>query len=202
MQSSLSNQQLTKRERRGKRREESKERQKMAQGNMARKRMIKWALALLILGVVIYGLFLFISRTTTSRPGQSFAIQGREHISVGDSHPEYNSNPPTSGSHYGQTVNWGVYQDELPDESVIHNLEHGGIWISYQPSIDEAIIEKINEVGRKYPGSVVVAPRAANDSLIALASWGRLEKLSSFDEQLIIEFIKKNKNKSPERLAR
>lgn len=81
-------------------------------------------------------------------------------------------------------------------------MEHGGIWISYQPDIDEETKAKIEAIGKKYSGSVVVSPRSANDSLIAVASWGRLEKLSSFDEVRIVEFIKRNKNKSPEPLAR
>src|SRR3989344_5078 len=52
-------------------------------------------------------------------------------VAVGASHEAYNSNPPTSGPHYEQPSRWGVSQAELPDEQLIHNLEHGGIWISY-----------------------------------------------------------------------
>lgn len=195
-------QQLTKKERREKRREEQRELQRFQQKKTSRQRVVKWVIAIIAIILVIYGIFLLISRTTTPRPGESFAIQGREHIPVGSEHPEYNSNPPTSGSHYAQPTNWGVYQEELEDGNVIHSMEHGGIWISYQPSIDDETKEKLEAIGKKYSGSVVVSPRSANDSLIALASWGRLEKLTSFDEALIVEFIKRNKNKSPEPLAK
>ncbi|OJI06579.1 hypothetical protein BK004_02760 [bacterium CG10_46_32] len=197
-----SDQQLTKRERRELRRQEQKERQKLDQRKNTQNRILKWTAGLLAIGIIGYGLFLLISRATTPRPGESIAIQGRDHISVGSSHPEYNSNPPTSGPHYSQPTPWGVYQDELKDENVIHSMEHGGIWISYQPDIDDETKAKIEAIGKKHSGSVVVSPRSANDSLIALASWGRLEKLSLFDEAQIIEFIKRNKNKSPEPLAR
>jgi len=197
-----SDQQLTKRERWELRRQEQRERQKFEQRKNTRNRILKWTAELLAVGIVGYGLFLLISRTTTPRPGESIAIQGRDHISVGSSHPEYNSNPPTSGPHYAQPTDWGVYQNELKDENVIHSMEHGGIWISYQPDIDDDTKEKIEVLGKKHSGSVVVSPRSANDSPIALASWGRLEKLSSFNEARILEFIKRNKNKSPEPLAR
>ena len=197
-----SDQQLTKRERRELRRQEQKERQKLDQRKNMRNRILKWTVWILVIGIIGYGLFLLISRTATPRPGESIAIQGRDHISVGSSHPEYNSNPPTSGPHYAQPTPWGVYQDELKDENVIHSMEHGGIWISYQPDIDEETKVKLEAIGKKHSGSVVVSPRSANDSLIAVASWGRLEKLSSFNEARIIEFIKRNKNKSPEPLAR
>lgn len=195
-------QQMTRKERRAERREEEKEKQKTKQKKIAHKKTAKLIISLLIFIFAGYGLFLLVSRTTTPKPGQPISIQGREHIPVGAPHPEYNSNPPTSGSHYDQPENFGVYQEELRDETAVHNLEHGGIWISYHPDIDEKIKEKIEDIGEKYSGSVVVSPRSANDSPIALASWGRLEKLSSFDEDRIIEFIKRNKNKSPEPLAR
>lgn len=193
---------LTKKERREKRREEQRELQKLQQKKASRQGAVKWVVAVVAIILVIYGLFMLISRTTTPRPGESVAIQGREHIPVGSEHPEYNSNPPTSGWHYAQPTNWGVYQEELNDENIIHSMEHGGIWLSYQPSIADETKEKLEAIGKKYSGSVVVSPRSANDALIALASWGRLEKLSSFDEERIHEFIKRNKNKSPEPLAR
>ena len=195
-------QSLTKKERREKRREERQAMQKMQQQKVARQKMTKWIIGLLVIALIGYGLYLLISKTTTPRPGESFAIQGRAHIPIGSSYEEYNSNPPTSGSHYAQTTAWGVYQNELKDENVIHSLEHGGIWISYQPDIEETIKEELEAIGKKYSGSVVVSPRSANDSPIALASWGRLEKLMTFEEARIVEFIKRNKNKSPEPLAR
>lgn len=133
--------------------------------------------------------------------GESFPNLGQDHIKVGESHIPYNSNPPTSGPHYLQPADWGVYQNSLPDEQLVHNLEHGGIWISYN-DIDPDTQGKLEAIGKANPGSVIVTPRPANDSKIALASWTRLTKLDSYDETKILDFIKANKNKSPEPLAR
>lgn len=133
--------------------------------------------------------------------GESFPNQGQEHIGVGASHLPYNSNPPTSGPHYLQPADWGVYQDPLPDEQLVHNLEHGGIWISYK-DIDEDTKSKLEAIGKANPGSVIVTPRPKNDSKISVASWTRLMKLDSYDETKILDFIKANKNKSPEPLAK
>lgn len=133
--------------------------------------------------------------------GESIPNLGQEHIAIGASHKAYNSNPPTSGPHYAQPADWGVYQEPLPDEELVHNLEHGGIWISYK-DIDADTKSKLEAIGKANPGSVVVTPRPANDSKIALASWTRLMKLDSSDETKILDFIKANKNKSPEPLAK
>ena len=138
---------------------------------------------------------------------QSAPLQGEEvagltasHIDEGDSHEAYNSNPPTSGAHLATAARWGVYQEALSDEQLVHNLEHGGIWISYK-DIDPETKANIERIGRSNPGSVIVTPRAQNDSKIAVASWKRLMKLDFYDEQKILDFIKANINNSPEPLA-
>jgi hypothetical protein len=170
-----------------------------------RKRLVKritiWTIAVLVIGGSGYGLYYLASQPEAQRPGETFPILGQTHIEVGATHPAYNSNPPTSGWHYAKPADWGVYQEELPDETLIHNLEHGGIWISYK-DVDQETKSSLEAIGKRYPGSVVVTPRSANDAKIVLASWGRLEKLESFDETQIVDFIKANRNKSPEPLAR
>ncbi len=133
--------------------------------------------------------------------GEEVNNLGQKHIKPDDSHDTYNSNPPTSGAHLFDPAPWGVYQTELQDEKLVHNLEHGGIWISYK-DVDAEIKTKLETIGKANPGSVIVTPRAKNDNKIAVAAWTRLMKLDSFDEAKILEFIKANKNKSPEPLAK
>jgi hypothetical protein len=163
--------------------------------------IMKWIISIVLLSIaIVYGAVVFASKDQQPQLGEAFAIQGQEHIAVGASHPEYNSNPPTSGSHYEQEANWGVSQVELPDEQLIHNLEHGGIWISYTEIDDatKAVLEKIAKSNSK----VIVTPRSKNDSPIVLASWGRLQKFQTLDEQAIRAFIDANSNKSPEPFAK
>src|SRR3989338_762425 len=138
-------------------------------------------------------------RRARERPGQAFPVQGRAHIAVGAPHEAYNSNPPTSGSHYEQPEVWGVYETELPDEQLIHNLEHGGIWISYR-DIDATTKASLEKIARSQ-SKVVMEPRAKNDAPIVLASWGRLQEFQAYDEQAILAFIEANRNQSPEPLA-
>ncbi len=94
-----------------------------------------------------------------------------------------------------------MYQEQPADEQLVHNLEHGGIWISYKPDIDADTKAKIEAVGKANPNSVIVTPRPQNDSPIVIASWIRLMKFEAYDEEKILNFIKANKNKSPEPLA-
>jgi len=132
--------------------------------------------------------------------GDAYDIQGRDHVYLDEEHDAYNSNPPTSGWHTGESVPWGFYGQEYPDEQLIHNLEHGGIWITYK-DIDDHSLEQIKAFAEEHSGSVVVTPRPQNDSQIVVASWGRLLKMDTLDMPLIEEFYKQYKNNSPEKLA-
>tara|TARA_B100000508_G_scaffold4874_2_gene3873 strand:+ start:3226 stop:3852 length:627 start_codon:yes stop_codon:yes gene_type:complete len=194
------NERLTKRERNELRRSE----RKAEQEKMVRRKKIKSAAPWVIfIGLAVGGVVWMVSAAAEgakNRPGEEVSIVGRDHVNVGDEHPGYNSNPPTSGAHAGPAP-WGFSENEIFDENAIHNLEHGGIWISYK-DLDDDSVDTLRKIARENSLSVVIAPRASNDSSVAIASWGRLMKMDTVDEQAITEFIRKNKNKSPEKLAR
>lgn len=128
--------------------------------------------------------------------GKAMPIEGRTHVTEG-TEISYNSNPPTSGNHWPQPAEWGIYLSPLPDEQLVHNLEHGGIWISYK-DLDDVTITKLGAIAKKYPQAVIITPRSENKSKIALASWGRLDTFDVFDEERIEKFIKSNINNAPE----
>lgn len=139
---------------------------------------------------------------SASRPqsGERIAGLGQTHISPGQPHPAYNSNPPTSGWHTPQVASWGASRAEIPDEVLLHNLEHGGIWLSYKNPSDTVLVEKLEALASRYGSKVIVTPRSKNDSPIAIAAWERLLKLDTYDENRIVEFINAFRNRGPERV--
>lgn len=163
------------------------------------KKTTPWVLVAVVVAGGVYWLST-IEKTAVVRLGEEISIVSRDHINIGDDFGSYNSNPPTSGAHAGAAP-WGFSEVEIVDQNAIHNIEHGGIWISYK-DIDEQSLEVLRTIARTNSQSVIISPRAANDSPVAIASWGRLLKTDVVDEEQIKEFIKGNKNKSPERLAR
>ena len=131
-------------------------------------------------------------------PVTTYPDQGRDHIFPGQAHPDYNSNPPTSGWHFPQPADWGYYNGELPDELVVHNLEHGGIWISFRTTDDTEVINKLVALARRYRTKVIITLRPKNESRIAVAAWQHLMLLDQYDEPAIVDFINRYKNKGPE----
>lgn len=142
-----------------------------------------------------------ISAQTSTKPlmGQAIPIQGQTHIQRGEKHPAYNSNPPTSGWHYGDGVGGaGIHDTEVPDELLVHSLEHGAVILSYNASLSANDVEKLKQIFRQTTGKGVMVPRKNLDTSIALTSWGRLLKLQAIDEKTIKAFFATNSNRGPE----
>jgi len=163
------------------------------------KKIIIWIMVLAVIAAVIYGLVLWSKKAAENRPGEAIPELGQEHIPAGSPRPEYNSNPPTSGPHYAAPANWGSYDQPLPDEQLVHNLEHGGIWISYRDN-DENLINQLKSIVDDYALKVILTSRPENDSKIAVAAWGRLMKMEEFDEDQIRDFIGSFINRGPEQV--
>ena len=164
------------------------------------RRVVLFLIIVLVIGALGLWATVYLKNKDASLPGVFYPNQGRDHIDVGTHKPNYHSNPPTSGNHYPAPAEWGVYQEELPDETLIHNLEHGGIWISYKPGISKDMKEKLESFYQKWGSKVIVTPRAANDTDIALAAWTYLDKfnVTDFSEERVEKFIKAYRNKGPE----
>lgn len=131
---------------------------------------------------------------------EEFAIVGQNHIRQGES-GGYNSDPPTSGGHFGTARPWGVFGQRVADEGAVHNLEHGGVWITYDPDLDTASVKQLRDIAARYPNAVLMSPRPQNDSPIAIVSWGRMMKLDTVNAGAIDLYIQTYVNDSPEQFA-
>jgi len=174
-----------------------------AQMEKTKKSFVRYSLWVAIIVAVGYGIFLLAQ--TAGPDGEDFSvaysIQGRDHIVDGATHPPYNSNPPSSGSHYTSTARGGFYEEPLPDERVIHNLEHGDVWIAYHPDISDETKDTLESFAGQY---VVVSPRSENEGDISLVAWGRADTFDIenevVDEGRIRDFISRYDNRGPEKV--
>ena len=85
--------------------------------------------------------------------------------------PEWNSNPPTSGPHYGEWVVWNFYDEEVPLVKSVHNLEHGGVVIHYGPQVPQSEMEKLRAFYADDPNGLLVAALPSNGDKITLSAW-------------------------------
>lgn len=149
-----------------------------------------------------------------STNGQSLGVRipdaGREHISLGETHAPYTSVPPTSGAHFGQPLaptQWGIYEEQIQDEVLIHNLEHGGIGVFYDcPDGCDEIVRQLSVLvdrGTSANLKIVLSPYAGMDSRISLAAWTFLDQFEEYDEDRIRAFVDahESSDSSPEPFA-
>lgn len=184
-----------------------RERTESAMRRRSTKKML-WVTGVIVIGGgIVAGGIWWAGRKAVSAPGEFYPSIGQQHISLTDPLPvPYTSNPPSSGAHFPSPANWGVYDYEANDRFFVHNLEHGGIWISYRPSVDAHVVEHLKAIVDEFGGSkLVMGPRAANDTDVAVAAWTRVLKFNLTDgdiseEQLnqIRAFYKAHKNRGPE----
>lgn len=135
---------------------------------------------------------------------------------------EYNSFPPASGPHHPQPLVFGEYDRPVPQNHLVHNLEHGGVAIQYGTDVPAEIVRRITEWYRTDPRGLLLAPladtkRAAKlRDKIALTAWtaeredpdnpeskivkqeGHLAVCSTFDEAAFSDFLDDYRAKGPE----
>lgn len=123
-------------------------------------------------------------------PGQAIPILDFPHISErAAADVVYNSNPATSGPHYGAAVAPGIYRTTLAPGQTIHALEHGRVVIHYRPDAPDDVVRQLESIGKRFAKDTVVQPNPEIDTQIALTTWGRIDTLDSFDEDRIVAFV-------------
>ncbi len=103
----------------------------------------------------------------------------------------YDQTPPFGGPHDATwaTCTGIVYPDAIRTENAVHSLEHGAIWITYNPdtlSVDDRQVLADRVDGKTY---MLMSPYPGQDTPISLQSWGHQLKLESADDPRINQFI-------------
>jgi hypothetical protein len=127
-------------------------------------------------------------------------VNNRSHLIGPVDYTAY-SNPPTYGPHHPSPLPTGIYTTAQDDADLVHNLEHGHVWISYNPlrirgSTLTALRQLVASFGEH--SGIILTPRPADPTALALASWAHLQTLISFDARLVYRFILTNRGHAPE----
>ncbi len=112
---------------------------------------------------------------------------GQDHVTT---EVDYAESPPVGGPHDG---NWAdctgtIYDVDIRHENAVHGLEHGAVWITYNPDqTSDADVEKLAELvaGKPYR---FLSPYVGLDSAVSLQSWNHQLKVDSADDERIAQF--------------
>ena len=126
---------------------------------------------------------------------------------------KWNTTPPTSGPHYQAPAIWGAYDEPVFQAQVVHNLEHGGIFIQYGKDVPRATIDQLKGFYNDHQEGTIVAPFPSLGSKIAIGVWTtstssapddgtvHLAKCTTFDEKAYAAFFDAYQFKGPERFS-
>ena len=144
----------------------------------------------------------------TAEPAQSAEVRHditltRLHVSEGTA-VEYNSIPPTSGDHWPRWSQCGFFVEEIPDERLVHNLEHGNIVVSYNLADENgvnALRAAMDEIDLSSNWGVTRAYNKIPEGTVALAAWGVSDTMLGIHQDRIRRFFDKYAGElAPERI--
>jgi hypothetical protein len=116
---------------------------------------------------------------------------------------DYAESPPIGGEHdpVWADCTGTVYDVDIRHENAVHSLEHGAVWITYNPDeLSDNDVAKLAELVDGESGRML-SPYAGLDSAVSLQSWGHQLKVDSVDDPRIeqfADFLTRNPDFHPE----
>ncbi|MBD7956184.1 DUF3105 domain-containing protein [Microbacterium sp. Sa4CUA7] len=101
---------------------------------------------------------------------------------------DYPQTPPAGGDHNAMWLNCGVYAEPVPEVNAVHSLEHGAVWVTYDPAaVDQTAVDAIRA---KLPNSyVILSPHEGLDAPVVASAWNAQLKLDSADDPRLDDFL-------------
>ncbi len=163
-------------------------RRKERKAAQSRRRIWGWVAA----GVIVlllggYGVALAVT-TQANIPGvQTYSGLSFNHTT---SPVQYAQNPPVGGDHAPVWLNCGIYDQPVPNENAVHSLEHGAVWVTYQPTLPAADVNTLRQLvrGQQY---VILSPYNNLPAPVVASAWGVQLQLTGANDARLSRFLKK-----------
>jgi Protein of unknown function (DUF3105) len=172
------------------------------QGNVVTQDRRPWGLIAAAVAVVVFAAAVItyaviaVQRDEANEVASVDEIDGIENFdyAAGQSHVaepvDYDQSPPVGGPH---DPSWAdctgtVYDVDVRHENAVHALEHGAVWITYDPeALSDDEVARLAELVDGESGRML-SPYEGLDSPISLQSWNHQLKVDSVDDPRIEQF--------------
>lgn len=109
----------------------------------------------------------------------------------------YPHDPGAGGDHSATWTNCGIYTEPISEERADHSLEHGALWLTYNPSLPPAGINKLGALAKDKP-YVLPSPNSDPAAPVTATAWGTRLALQDADDSHTPAFTNSYAPKAPE----
>lgn len=149
-----------------------------------------------LLSVIIVGVIVVISarnrgiQTADIEGVETFPVASATHVTT---HVNYPQTPPVGGPHNPTWQDCGVYTEPLVNEFAVHSLEHGAVWITYQPDLPADQVQTLQDIARGGTHRLL-SPYPGIDSPVIVTAWGLQLRLPDANDSRLMDFVRKYEN--------
>lgn len=121
---------------------------------------------------------------------ETWDVAGATHVDPEpvDYKAEYGMDPPAGGPHWSGWLNCGVYTEPQENERAVHALEHGAVWVTYNP--DEVSGSDLNTLRDRLPRtSSIISPYPGLASPIVASAWGAQITMDDVNDERLDGFV-------------
>ncbi|MEQ1786104.1 MAG: DUF3105 domain-containing protein, partial [Acidimicrobiales bacterium] len=87
-------------------------------------------------------------------------------------------------------VNCGFYDEAVPDEHIVHDLEHGAVWLAYADDLSADDVGLLRELSRGNEKIVAAPyPDLPADVAVVATAWARQLRVESADDARVEAFV-------------
>lgn len=148
--------------------------------------------AALVIGVVIaVGGVVWAVQAGTEDPTpgaldevQTYTYQAEEHT---EDPVEYDESPPVGGPHRPVWEECGFYDEEIDQEKAVHSMEHGAVWITYDPALPSGDVDTLK--GRLSENFTLLSPYPGQPAPVVATAWNTQLLLDGPDDPRLDDFV-------------
>jgi hypothetical protein len=151
-----------------------------------RRALIGAAAAMVVIAVVVTVLLLNRRPATVGFDKvTSFGGLSRNHTEAAVHYPQ---TPPVGGDHNPVWQNCGFYPRPIHNENGVHSMEHGTVWITYQPNLPKDQVDRLASIAHAQT-FVLVSPYPGLPAPVVASAWGKQEWLHGATDPKLAQFV-------------